>query len=164
MSFRPTHDLRSRLEQASSESGKSLSQEIEYRLERSFLTEGADERVIEAAFADKTTYRLMVMLATAKRLIEEETGKTTFEDWDTLYAFMQAAEMLVYNFGPKPPDGWWERHAPPEPKFKATGLMAPLEYDDSYLEKLEKYEPLPDLGEQIAGAMIVSVRNRASKS
>lgn len=163
MGFRPTLDLRGKLDQASAESGKSLSQEIESRLERSFLSDSANERVIEAAFADKTTYRLMVMLATAKSLAEEETGKSTFKDWETQYAFMQASEMLLYTFGAKPPDGWWEKHAPPEPKFKATGLMGPLEYDESYLEKLEKYEPLPDLGEQIAAAMVLSVRKAASK-
>ena len=37
MAFRPTRDIRERLEKVSAESGKSLSFEIERRLERSFL-------------------------------------------------------------------------------------------------------------------------------
>ena len=37
MAFRPSRDLRARLEEAAHESGKSLSHEIELRLERTFL-------------------------------------------------------------------------------------------------------------------------------
>ena len=42
MGFRPTPEIRQRLEAAAQENGRSMSQEIEHRLERSFIMEDVD--------------------------------------------------------------------------------------------------------------------------
>ena len=52
-------DLRQKLEQGAKQSGRSLSQEIEHRLRRSFVE---DEKISDA-FGDRRTYLIMKMIA-----------------------------------------------------------------------------------------------------
>src|SRR4051812_39104378 len=54
-------DLREKLEQGAKKSGRSLSQEIEHRLRRTFVE---DEKISEN-FGDRRTFLLMKMMATA---------------------------------------------------------------------------------------------------
>src|SRR5881275_67305 len=56
-------DLRQKLEQAAKKTGRSLSQEIEHRLRRSFVE---DEKISEM-FGDRRTFLLMQMMAMAIR-------------------------------------------------------------------------------------------------
>lgn len=65
-------DLRSKLEEATKVSGRSLSQEVEHRLRRSFVE---DDKIADA-FGDRRTYRLMRMMADAMHL---SAGSQT--DW-----------------------------------------------------------------------------------
>src|SRR5436190_20191158 len=61
-------DLRKNLERAAKASGRSLSQEVEHRLRRSFVE---DEKVAEA-FGDRRTYRLMRLMSDAIQLSQNE--------------------------------------------------------------------------------------------
>ena len=63
--------VKERLEAEAANAGRSLSEEIEFRLERSFAEE--DAKIAE--FGDKMTYRLMKLLSLAKEWVEEGTGK-----------------------------------------------------------------------------------------
>jgi hypothetical protein len=67
-------DLRKRLEQAAKLSGRSLSQEVEHRLRRSFIE---DDKIADA-FGDRRTYRLMRMMADA---IHMSNDKEDPEAW-----------------------------------------------------------------------------------
>ena len=60
-------DLRRYLEKAAKTSGRSLSQEVEHRLRRSFVE---DDKIADA-FGDRRTYRLMRMMADAIHLSQE---------------------------------------------------------------------------------------------
>src|SRR5882762_10217011 len=61
-------DLRQKLEQGAKKSGRSLSQEIEHRLRRSFVE---DEKISDM-FGDRRTFLLMKMIATALHLKEDD--------------------------------------------------------------------------------------------
>lgn len=61
-------DLRKNLEKAAKASGRSLSQEVEHRLRRSFVE---DDKIADA-FGDRRTYRLMRMMADAIHLSQEQ--------------------------------------------------------------------------------------------
>jgi hypothetical protein len=61
-------DLRKRLETAAKASGRSLSQEVEHRLRRSFVE---DDKIADV-FGDRRTYRLMRLMSDAIQLSQEE--------------------------------------------------------------------------------------------
>lgn len=64
-------DLRERLESATAESGRSLSQEVEYRLRRSFV----EDDKISDGFGDRRTFRLMRLMAEAINLSTDGENK-----------------------------------------------------------------------------------------
>ena len=66
MGFRPTPEVREKLEAAAKENGRSLSREVESRLEQSFLNEEAKYET----FGGKHTYGLMRLLGSAVSLVE----------------------------------------------------------------------------------------------
>ena len=77
-------DLRKSLERAAKTSGRSLSQEVEHRLRRSFVE---DERIAEA-FGNRRTYRVMRMMSDAIQLSQKEEND---ENWlDDPYRFQVA--------------------------------------------------------------------------
>jgi hypothetical protein len=61
-------DLRQKLEQAAKKSGRSLSQEIEHRLRRTFV----DDEKISEMFGDRRTFLLMQMMAMAIQFREDD--------------------------------------------------------------------------------------------
>jgi hypothetical protein len=67
-------DLRKSLERAAKASGRSLSQEVEHRLRRSFVE---DDKIADA-FGDRRTYRLMRMMSDAIHLSWQDQND---ENW-----------------------------------------------------------------------------------
>ena len=94
--LRASNDLRSRLEAAAAETGRSLSQEAEIRLEQSFES--------DSAFGGAEQAALLRMMAAAAQLIEARTGKSWLEDFDTGYAVSAAWRQLVNMSLPHVPD------------------------------------------------------------
>lgn len=82
LGFRASLETRRKLEAAAAHSGRTLSQEIEFRLARSFLDE-------EAA-GGKELYALFKLMGAAAQFIEEQTGKSWMLDHDTSVAVKQA--------------------------------------------------------------------------
>jgi hypothetical protein len=69
-------DLRKYLEKAAKTSGRSLSQEVEHRLRRSFV----EDDKISDAFGDRRTYRLMRMMSDAIHLSQKEGNDESWLD------------------------------------------------------------------------------------
>ncbi len=90
---RITEETRKRLEQASVDSGRSISQEAELRLERTFAD---DERIGGIA-----AYRLMQIFGLAKQLIEDRTGKPFESDPSTYDEVTEAWTAILEKFRPK---------------------------------------------------------------
>lgn len=92
-STRITPDLKERLDEAKTQSGRSVSQEVEYRLRRSFVE---DDKIADT-FGDRQTYRVMRMIADAIHLAMADLKKRHPEssgDWLTgglEYQFAAAA-------------------------------------------------------------------------
>lgn len=82
--------LKEHLERDAKSAGRSLSEEIESRLEESYLRDKADERVREAvlegiydSFGGKKTFGVMRLLASKIQMVEQTTGKSWLEDLET---------------------------------------------------------------------------------
>jgi len=69
-------DLRKSLEKAAKTSGRSLSQEVEHRLRRSF----AEDEKIADTFGDRRTYRLMRLMSDAIHLLQKENDGHWLDD------------------------------------------------------------------------------------
>ena len=108
MGFRPTADLRGKLEHAAVTSGLSLTQEVERRLERSFAEEDswapaiADEakRGIKESFGKEETFLLARLLADAIQIIEMKTGKNWMDDPDAHQQAQEACKTIFDSFRP----------------------------------------------------------------
>ena len=98
MGFRPTPEVRKKLEGAAKANRRSMSQEVETRLEQSF--EG------DEALGGRQFRALFGLFGNAAVLIEQQTGKSCFKDWDTWVAVRGAWKRLGVNFGPLPSKGW----------------------------------------------------------
>ena len=84
-------DLRQGLEKAAKQSGRSLSQEVEFRLRRSFVE---DDRIADA-FGDRQTYRLMRMMADAIHIFDEPAGSKRWTDNPVTFHLAQEAVIAV---------------------------------------------------------------------
>jgi hypothetical protein len=93
MGFRPTPDLRRRLEAATDASGRSLSQEIESRLERSFSEEPGS----------RAAYHLIRLFGAAIGMAEQQSGKAV-TDYQTYVMAQNAISRLLDQFKPLVPD------------------------------------------------------------
>ena len=97
-------ELKERLESAAGDAGRSISEEIEFRLERSFRED--DARVQE--FGGKWPYELFRLLAAAARNVAARTG----EDWlENQHAYDQvrlAIGVIMHSkpFRPRPVAGY----------------------------------------------------------
>ena len=74
MGFRPTAELRKQIEQAAAQSGLSMTQEIERRLERSFTEEANLQWAYEKIIDDEALHRAIMMTNHFIKVSEEETG------------------------------------------------------------------------------------------
>ncbi len=98
MAFRPTPDVRRKLEEAAAESGRSMSQEMQSRLEHSLQDQDAREREM----GGRELLALFRMLGAVAEVIEERTGKKWSEDWDTGLAVQVAWKALIGRAMPLP--------------------------------------------------------------
>jgi hypothetical protein len=94
LNMRTTQETRDRLEKAAADSGRSLVQEVEYRLERSFMEE--DQRVRE--FGDQRAQLLWRLCSAVKEIVERETGKDAFDDYETSVAARAAIVKVLDGF------------------------------------------------------------------
>ena len=88
--FRPTPDMRADLKAAAADKGRSMAQEIQSRLEKTFSRDEADERVREAvlegiydSFGGEKKFGVMRLKASMIQIVEQSTGKSYFKDPDT---------------------------------------------------------------------------------
>ncbi len=98
-STRITPETRAQLEAAAAHSGRSLAQEIEFRLERSFLDEDARNREM----GGKELQALFRMLGAAAEIVQARTRKRWPQDWHTTHAIYMAWQHLIAHALPKPP-------------------------------------------------------------
>lgn len=93
--FRTKPAFRAKLQHAADEAGRSLAQEAEFRLERSF-----DHAEIAGSSEWYGTAISLVKLAQA---IERRTGKSPFKDWKSGQAIRKAwQKMAAFTFAPMP--------------------------------------------------------------
>jgi hypothetical protein len=90
--------LRKSLEKAAKTSGRSLSQEVEHRLSRSFVE---DDRIADA-FGDRRTYRLMRLMSDAIQLsLDEESEQGWLDDPFRFRVALAAMRNVVEAIEPK---------------------------------------------------------------
>ena len=95
LSIRTSVDLRSKLQTSLEESGRSLTQEVEMRLEKSFQSDdfvGGDRN---AAFLN--------VLGAGMREIELTTGQSWLSDVETWQKVAELVSELIYDREPKEP-------------------------------------------------------------
>jgi hypothetical protein len=94
-------DLRKSLERAAKTSGRSLSQEVEYRLRRSFVE---DDKIADA-FGDRRTYRLMRMISDAIHLSQdyESAKKNWLDNYSRFHQALAVMGSVVAAIEPHPP-------------------------------------------------------------
>ena len=112
LSTRITKKTRKRLDHATAVSGRSLSQEIELRLEQSFR----DEDAVGGA----ETSALLKLMAAGAIIVQQRTGKSWTEDWDTFVAVQQCWKKLLVATAfpglPKEVRTAWEAELPDPPE------------------------------------------------
>ncbi len=72
MGFRPTPEIREKLEEASKANGRSMSQEVEHRLERSFIEEANLEWAYKHIIGDEALHRAIMAAALFTRTSPED--------------------------------------------------------------------------------------------
>ena len=128
MGFRPTPGLREKLESAARANSRSMSQEVEERLGQSFKE---DENLGSMGLR-----ALLLLFRSAAALVEQRTGKSCFDDWNTWLAVQGAWKHIGADFGPLPPKKW--REAKKEANKALTGVL------------LEPYPEDAEIGAQAA--------------
>ena len=114
LNMRTTRETRAKLEKSAAGSGRSLVQEVEYRLERSFAEEPQSE----------IAYRLMRLLGTATSMVEQQTGKDA-TDYETYLAVQAAIDGVLTSLMPRMPDGLREQTEEQREKYPISGLLDP---------------------------------------
>ena len=98
LNMRTTRELREKFEKSAAESGRSLVQEVEYRMERSFLDEEARDREL----GGRELHSLFLMMGATAQIIEERRGQSCTTDFDTFVAVKASWLQLMSNFSPRP--------------------------------------------------------------
>jgi hypothetical protein len=93
LNMRTTAESRSRLEEAANESGRSLVQEVEHRLEKTF----AMEEFLSGLFGGPHTVRLLTVLGAAIREVEAQQGSRWDADAGTLKLVRAIIDNVVCN-------------------------------------------------------------------
>jgi hypothetical protein len=88
LNMKVPQDLRSRLERAAKKSGRSLTSEVGYRVERSFD--------YEKLFGSEYTQILVRLIAAATTLIESKTGKRWHEEPEVLEKVLHAVRLIAH--------------------------------------------------------------------
>ena len=122
LNIRTTKEMRDRLEAAATASGRSLAQEVEFRLEASLSNEKKDELThqvlmdnIYEQFGGSDIYSLMGLLARAIHYVEQETGKSWLNDNEANEQIQVAWKAILRRCGP-------ERDQPTEPVIDLSKL------------------------------------------
>ncbi len=110
MSTRITPETRAQLEEAAAQSGRSLAQEVETRLDQSFAEEKSQAvisdkelRGLYAPFGKLETFMVARLLANAIHTIEAVTGKNWMDDPEAHRQTQEACKTILDSF--RPPDG-----------------------------------------------------------
>ncbi len=91
---RTTIGLRQALEKAAGESGRSLAQEVELRLEKSFQT----DQLLDAFIGeDLSSHNVMRAFAASFKFNQLASGKRWVDDYETLWCIKQSLERLSRN-------------------------------------------------------------------
>ncbi len=98
LGFRPTPQTRQALEQAAEESGRSLSEEIEFQIQRAFAKEETNERLreeivngVREKFGGMRLYEDIQFLAVGLRMVETYRG----ENWNASQEAVAQTQGLV---------------------------------------------------------------------
>ena len=117
-------EIKKRLELEAESAGRSLSEEIEFRLERSLQQ--------EADSGGRQLHGLLRLLVGATEIIQERRGKSPFDDWDTWDALQEAWDQLIGQMAPEPP-------------LDITRLKKKTDALQSKLPDAPELPPLPDI-------------------
>lgn len=98
LNMRATRELRKALEKAAANSGRSLAQEVEHRLERSF----SEENYLSLLYDDPHMAGLVREFTDVKRLIEAHLEKSVWEDLESHEAMQAALRRLLTQKAPNP--------------------------------------------------------------
>ncbi len=118
VTIRMRDELKSAVQEAGSAEGRSLSEEIEYRLERSFLVEDH----LAFIFDDASTAAFVREMLEAKRLIEAYQESSVWDDLECHEAMKAALVRLITQRAPRP----------------SSKLKRKLDAYDRYKDKEEK--------------------------
>ena len=148
LNMRTTRGLRERLGREAADSGRSLAQEVEFRLDQSFR----DEDALIEAFGGRDTYDVLRVMGSVAAQIQTRTGKTV-ADWKTGLAVGRAWKRLIHDWLPRPPTELIAEldrlsdnipDAPERPEAPARGgLLVPPASDEeweAYREGLQNFE------------------------
>ncbi len=80
MGFRPTPEIREKVEEAAKANGRSMSQEVEHRLERSFTEEANLQWAYKQIIGDEALHRAIMFANLSIRVSQEETGVPWYQD------------------------------------------------------------------------------------
>ena len=94
LNMRTSKDLRDRLEASASASGRSLAQEVEFRIYDSFQ----HERDIDEIFGGRAIYSLMEMFAEALKIVESETRKSWRRDRETYKVVLGIYASVLWRY------------------------------------------------------------------
>ena len=98
LNMRTTRERRKALESAAASSGRSLVQEVEHRLDRSFL----EEDHLSLICGDSRTAGFVREILDSKRLIEFYQEKSVWEDFECHEAMKEALKKLLARRAPRP--------------------------------------------------------------
>jgi hypothetical protein len=129
-------DLRQKLEQGAKKSGRSLSQEIEHRLRRTFV----QDQEISEMFGDRRTFLLMKMMAAAIQFKGDNRPAGAWLENPDDFEVAIAAALLVLEAvrpsGPVDPDNPFLAYAN---RVKAEGIAFEI------WKKIKTADPVPSL-------------------
>ena len=111
LNMRTTQEIRDKLESAAKQSGRSLTHEVEYRVEQSFRQEARVEQIQEATrkalvsnFGSEVRYKLMLIIAGLVGLVEEKhNNRSWLSDRTTFHEAKAAVDAFLESMGPKRP-------------------------------------------------------------
>ena len=101
LGLRVTAETKRKLEAAALKSGRSQSQEAEFRIVQSFLE--------EEAYGGQELHGLLRLLVGAADIIQARTGKSWSNDWDTSVTVQAAWTKLMEAVAAKPPPDFVRR-------------------------------------------------------
>ena len=106
LNMRTTPEARRKLEDAADKSGRSLAQEVEYRIERSFFYEDT----LSLSGPDPKTSKFVRDSLDLKRITELTIGADTWEDYETWVAWKAAISILLDYYQPKKEKLYKDQH------------------------------------------------------